>query len=193
TTHNQMFFVLDYNRSSNAIIKINPNTNPKDALAALESTFKKHDPNNPFEYEFVDQDYAQKFGEEEKVGKLAGFFALLAIFISCLGLFAMVSFVAEQRTREIGIRKILGASVQGIVALLSKDFLVLVIIALFIASPLAYYFMKQWLEGFTYHIEMQWWSFALAGALSIGIAFLTISFQSVKAALMNPIKSLRNE
>jgi len=193
TARNQMFFVLDYNRSSNAIIKINPNANPQDALAALETTFTKYDPNNPFEYEFVDQDYAQKFGEEERVGKLAGFFALLAIFISCLGLFAMVSFVAEQRTREIGIRKVLGASIGGIVTLLSKDFLILVVIALFIASPLAYYFMNQWLQGFTYHINIQWWFFVLAGALSIGIAFLTVSFQSVKAALANPIKSLRNE
>lgn len=193
TAHNQMFFVLDYNRSSNAIIKINPNANPQDALTALETTFKKYDPNNPFEYEFVDQDYAQKFGEEERVGKLAGFFALLAIFISCLGLFAMVSFVAEQRTREIGIRKVLGASIGGIITLLSKDFLILVVLALLIASPLAYYFMNQWLEGFTYHIEIQWWFFALAGILSIGIAFLTVSFQSTKAALSNPIKSLRNE
>ncbi|MEM8523127.1 MAG: ABC transporter permease [Bacteroidota bacterium] len=193
TAHNQMFFVLDYNRSSNAIVKINPNANPQDALAALEATFKKYDPNNPFEYEFVDQDYAQKFGEEERVGKLAGFFALLAIFISCLGLFAMVSFVAEQRTREIGIRKVLGASIGGIVALLSKDFLLLVVLALFIASPLAYYFMNQWLEGFTYHIEIQWWFFVVAGVLSIGIAFLTVSFQSVKAAVANPIKALRNE
>ena len=191
--HNQMFFVLDYNRSSNAIIKMNPNANPQDALAALETTFKKYDPNNPFEYEFVDEDYARKFGEEERVGKLAGFFALLAIFISCLGLFAMVSFVAEQRTREIGIRKVLGASISGIVALLSKDFLLLVIIALLIASPLAYYFMSQWLSKFTYSVQIQWWFFALAGLLVVGIALLTVGFQSVKAALANPVKSLRSE
>ncbi|MEM9884865.1 MAG: ABC transporter permease [Bacteroidota bacterium] len=193
TAHNQMFFVLDYQRTSNLIAKISPSANPKAALTTLEKTFKKYDPNNPFEYEFVDADYAQKFGEEERVGKLAGFFALLAIFISCLGLFAMATFVAEQRTREIGIRKVLGASISGIVALLSKDFLLLVMIALLVASPLAYYFMDQWLDNYVYSIQIQWWFFALAGVLVIGVAFLTVSFQSIKAALVNPVKSLRSE
>ncbi|MEM1324905.1 MAG: ABC transporter permease [Bacteroidota bacterium] len=191
--HNQMFFVLDYNRSSNLIAKIDKNANTQAALAQLETTFKKYDPNNPFDYEFVDQDYAQKFGQEERVGKLAGFFALLAIFISCLGLFGMVSFVAEQRTREIGIRKVLGASITNLVTLVSKDFLVLVIIALVIATPIAYYFMQSWLEDFTYRIQLQWWVFALAGLAAIGIALLTVSVQSVRAALANPVKSLRSE
>ncbi|MEM0992796.1 MAG: FtsX-like permease family protein [Bacteroidota bacterium] len=193
TAHNQMFFVLDYQRTSNLIAKISPSATPKAALAELEQTFQQYDPNNPFEYEFVDADYAQKFGEEERVGKLAGFFALLAIFISCLGLFAMAAFVAEQRTREIGIRKVLGASISGIVALLSKDFLLLVVIALLVASPLAYYFMDQWLDNYAYSIQIQWWFFVLAGGLVVGIAFLTVSFQSIKAALMNPVKSLRRE
>uniref|UniRef100_UPI0035B5C220 ABC transporter permease n=1 Tax=Dyadobacter beijingensis TaxID=365489 RepID=UPI0035B5C220 len=127
------------------------------------------------------------------MGKLAGYFAFLAVFISCLGLFGLATFTAEQRTKEIGVRKVLGASVAGIVALLSKDFLKLVVMAIVLASPVAWYVMKQWLQGFAYQIDIEWWMFALAGIIAVLIAVFTISFQSVRAALMNPVKSLRSE
>jgi putative ABC transport system permease protein len=189
----QMIFFIDYNRSNNAIVKIDPNQGLGEALGTIETIYKKYDPIHPVEYEFVDQGYAKKFGEEERIGRLAGFFALLAIFISCLGLFGMISFVAEQRTKEIGIRKVLGATVANIVSLLSKEFLKLVCIALLMATPLAWYFMNRWLENFAYRVDIQWWVFALAGVLAISIAMLTVSFQSVKAALANPVDALRDE
>ena len=121
------------------------------------------------------------------------FFAGIAILVSCLGLFGLAAYTAEQRTKEIGVRKVLGASVGNIVALLSKDFLKLVLVGIFIASPLAWYLMNGWLQGFAYKISIEWWVFALAGLLAVGIALLTVSFQSVKAALTNPVKSLRTE
>lgn len=192
-SNTQMFFMLSPEYTYNTVIKISPSSNTKEALATIEKVYQKYDPLNPFEYEFVDQSYAEKFGEEERIGKLAGFFALLAIFISCLGLFAMISFMAEQRTKEIGIRKVLGASITSIVALLSKDFIKLVLIAFLIATPIAYYFMSQWLQDFAYRIELHWWMFALAGFAAISIALLTVSFQSIRAALANPVNSLRNE
>ena len=127
------------------------------------------------------------------MSKLANYFAFLAIFISCLGLLGLAAFTAEQRTREIGVRKVLGANVRGIVSLLSKDFIRLVVIAIVIASPLAWYFMHRWLQDFAYRTPISWWIFALAGLLAILIAFLTVSFQAIKAAVANPIKSLRTE
>jgi ABC-type antimicrobial peptide transport system permease subunit len=127
------------------------------------------------------------------VSKLSNYFAFLAIFISCLGLFGLATFTAEQRTKEIGVRKVLGASIAGIVGLLSKDFLKLVGIAIMIASPVAWWLMNQWLQGFAYKIDIEWWMFVLAGILSVLIAVLTVSFQSIKAALMNPVKSLKSE
>jgi ABC-type antimicrobial peptide transport system permease subunit len=141
----------------------------------------------------VDEDYARKFGDEERVGKLATFFAILAIFISCLGLFGLASFVAEQRTKEIGVRKVLGASVTNLWALLSKDFVILVIISLFIASPIAYYFMNQWTQKYTFRTDISWWIFVLTGLGALSITLLTVSFQAIKAAVMNPVKSLRSE
>ena len=133
-----------------AIIKINPTVSAKDALSKIEPIFKKFNPEQPFEYQFVDEEYAKKFGDEERIGKLASFFAILAIAISCLGLFGLASFVAEQRTKEIGVRKVLGASVFNVWNLLSKDFVMLVIISFLIAIPLAYYFMHNWLQNYTY-------------------------------------------
>ncbi|GAB4051145.1 ABC transporter permease [Spirosoma litoris] len=163
------------------------------ALASIEMLWKEMNPKFPFSYRFIDDEYQKLYKSETVVGSLANYFAFLAIFISCLGLFGLSAFMAEQRTKEIGVRKVLGASVFGVVGLLSRDFLKLVFIAIIIASPLAWYAMNQWLQGFAYKIDISWWIFALAGLLAIGIALLTISFQSIKAALVNPVKSLRSE
>ncbi|GAB2789950.1 ABC transporter permease [Rhabdobacter roseus] len=162
-------------------------------LSAMEQTYQKVNPGFPLNFIFLDQAFDWMYRSERQVGTLAKWFAGLAFFISCLGLFGLATFTAEQRTKEIGVRKVLGASVVSIVALLSKDFLKLVLIAILIASPIAWYAMKEWLADFAYKIEISWWYFALAGGLAVGIALLTVSFQSVKAALMNPVKSLRSE
>jgi len=175
------------------LLKLNPALSAKDALSKIEPVFKKFNPDQPFSYSFVDEDYAKKFGNEVKVEKLAGVFAALAILISCLGLFGLTSFVAEQRKKEIGVRKVLGASVFNVWNLLSKDFVKLVTISFFIAAPLAYYFMHNWLQGYTYRTELSWWIFAAAGIGSLLITILVVSFQSIKAAIANPVKSLRTE
>lgn len=163
------------------------------ALASLKQLCRRLDPNTPFTYSFVDASYQQLYRGETIVGVLATAFAGLAIFIACLGLFGLATSMAEQRTKEIGVRKVLGASVTSVIGLLSQDFLKLVLIAIVIASPIAWYAMHRWLENFAYKIDIEWWVFAVAGLLAVGIALLTVSFQSVKAALMNPIKSLRSE
>lgn len=174
-------------------IRINPDKSVHDALATIESICKTYSPSVPFSYKFVDDEYAKKFSNEERIGKLASLFSILAIFISCLGLFGMASFMAEQRVKEIGVRKVLGASVFSLWGLLSKDFIILIIIALFIAIPVAYYAMNNWLLHYQYHSDMPWWIFAAVGAGAILIALLTVSYQSIHAALMNPVKSLRSE
>ncbi|MBD2701184.1 ABC transporter permease [Spirosoma sp. BT702] len=163
------------------------------AMASLESLAKRMNPKFPFSYQFADAEYENLYKSESMVGELANYFAFLAIFISCLGLFGLAAFTAEQRTKEIGVRKVLGASVSNIVGLLSQDFLKLVLIAIVISSPMAWYVMNRWLQNFSYKIGIEWWVFAIAGLLAIGIALLTVSFQSIKAALMNPVKSLRSE
>jgi len=163
------------------------------AIASTERLWKKFNPEYPFEYTFVDEAYNRLYQSEERIGQLFNFFSGIAILISCLGLFGLATFTAEQRTKEIGIRKVLGASVTSIVALLSKDFLKLVLIAIVIATPIAWYAMNEWLADFAYKIDISWWVFALAGGLAVGITLLTVSFQSVKAALMNPVESLRSE
>jgi ABC-type antimicrobial peptide transport system permease subunit len=175
------------------IIKISPAVGVTEALGKIEKVFKKYNPAQPFEYQFVDDEYSQKFSSEKRTGTLAGFFAVLAIFISCLGLFGMASFMAEQRTKEIGVRKVLGASVFNLWNLLSKDFVILIAIAVLIASPIAYYFMHDWLQNYQYHADMAWWIFALTAAGAMTITLLTVSYQSIKAALANPVKSLRSE
>jgi ABC-type antimicrobial peptide transport system permease subunit len=174
-------------------VKINPAAGVPEALSKIETVFKKYNPDIPFDYKFVDDEYARKFGNEERIGKLASFFAILAIFISCLGLFGMASFMAERRTKEIGVRKVMGASVFNLWKLLSRDFVVLVFISLLIAMPTAWYFMHNWLQNYQYRSEISWWIFAVAGAGILIITLLTVSFQSIKAALMNPVKSLRAE
>jgi predicted permease len=163
------------------------------ALASLEATYQRFNPKIPFSYQFADTEYQKLYKSETIIGTLANVFAGLAILIACLGLFGLAAFTAEQRTKEIGVRKVLGASVANVVMLLSKDFLKLVLIAIIIATPVAYLAMQQWLQNFEYKVDMAWWVFALAGALAISVALVTVSFQSIKAALMNPVKSLRTE
>ena len=165
----------------------------KQALATIEKLCKELNPNFTFTYYFTDADYQKLYNDEQVVGKLSKAFAFLAIFISCLGLLGLAMFTAEQRVKEIGIRKVLGASVGSLFTLLSKEFLILVMIALGIASPLAWWAMHTWLQGYSYQTSIDWWVFALSAVLSILIALLTVSFQSAKAALMNPVKSLRSE
>ena len=175
------------------VFKINPGSSTRDALAKIEAAFKKYSPLQPFDYKFVSEEYEQKFGTEERIGKLASVFATLAIFISCLGLFGMATFMAEQRIKEIGVRKVLGASVANLWGLLSRDFVGLVVISLFISMPTAYYFMQKWLLNYEYRSGLPWWIFAGAGAGALIITILTVSYQSIKAALANPVKSLKTE
>ncbi|WP_425290969.1 ABC transporter permease [Spirosoma linguale] len=164
-----------------------------EALTIIEQLTHQLNPGYPFTYHFLDEAYEKLYRSETLVNRLINFFGVLAILISCLGLFGLATFSAEQRTKEIGVRKVLGASVSSVVALLSKDFLKLVLLAIVIASPIAWYAMTQWLQNFTYKIDIEWWMFMLAGLLAVGIALLTVGFQSIKAALMNPVKSLRSE
>lgn len=187
------FFSLDKNAVTVIAVKIAPQVGVSTALSKIENIFKKYNPAAPFEYKFVDEAYAAKFSNEVRIGKLAGFFAVLAIFISCLGLFGLASFVAEQRTKEIGVRKVLGATILNVWRLLSKDFVILVFISLLIASPIAYYFMNGWLENYQYRINISWWIFALAGVIAFFLTLTMVSFQAIKAAIANPVKSLRTE
>ena len=174
-------------------IRLNPALSPAAALSKIEPVFRSLNPSSPFDYKFVDEEYGQKFIAEQRVGTLSTIFAAFAIFISCLGIFGLASFVAEQRRKEIGVRKVLGASVAGVWGLLSKEFMILVVIAFLIAMPLAYYFMDRWLQGYEYRTNMSWWIFAVAGFGAMGITLMTVSYQTIKAALMNPVKSLRSE
>jgi putative ABC transport system permease protein len=173
-------------------VRLRPGTE-KPAIAKVSELWTTAVPAVPFEYNFLDASFAGLYRSEAKTGSVLGVFTGLALFIGCLGLFALAAFTAEQRTKEIGIRKVLGAGVAGITGLLAKDFLKLVFIAIVIAVPVAYYFMNKWLADFAYRIELQWWIFALAGIAAISIAALTVSFQSIRAALANPVESLRNE
>jgi putative ABC transport system permease protein len=165
----------------------------KEALTALEGLSKELNPKFPFSYSFSDDAYAYLYKSEQIVSKLSNYFALLAIFISCLGLFGLAAFSASQRTKEIGVRKVLGASVSNIISLLLNGFLKPVVIAIIIAIPVSQYFMQHWLNGFAYKIDLEWWVFALAGLVAIAIALLTVSYQAVRAALANPVKNLRTE
>jgi ABC-type antimicrobial peptide transport system permease subunit len=174
-------------------LRIKPGVSPARALPRMEAVFKNVLPDVAFDYQFVDQAYAAKFAAEERTQQLAAVFAGLAIFISCLGLSGLAAFTAEQRTKEIGIRKVLGASVTGVWRLLSKEFVYLVGVACLIALPLSYYGLSRWLAQYTYRTELTWWIFAGAGATALFITLLTVSYQAIKAGLANPVKSLRNE
>jgi len=189
----QTFFYLWDKRMNNMNVRINPKMSMHDALAKIGGIFKKYDAGTPFSYQFIGDDYAKKFDNEERVGKLAGCFAGLAIFISCLGLFGMASFMAEQRIKEIGIRKVLGATVFNLWQLLSMDFVNLIIISLLIATPVSYYFMHKWLLGYQYRTQITWWVFAIAAIGAMSLTLLTVSYQSIKAAVANPVKSLKTE
>lgn len=177
----------------NMLIRTNDKKAMAKTLEAIANTLKKFDSAYPFNYRFVDERYAEKFKEQQQTASLALTFSLLAILISCMGLFGLISYIAETRVKEIGIRKVLGASVSTIVTMLSTDFIKLVCLSILIASPIAWWAMNKWLEDFTYKIDAEWWIFTVAGLISIAIALLTVSVQSIRAAMANPVDSLRNE
>lgn len=177
----------------NMVVRTSPTLPIDQSLEQLKQILKKFNPAYPFEYQFVDEQFAWKLKEQQQTAQLAFIFSSLAIFISCLGLFGLASYITELRTKEIGIRKVLGASVSGITGMLSKDFIKLVLIAILIASPIAWWAMYKWLQDFPYRIDMQWSVFVLAGLAALTLAIVTVSMQSIKAALSNPVKSLRDE
>ncbi len=174
-------------------MRLNPLLSPAKAISLIYPVFKRLNPDGLFDYKFVDEEYGSKFAAEQRIGTLSTVFAILAIFISCLGIFGLASFVAAQRIKEIGVRKILGASVINLWSLLSKEFIGLVMLAFIIAVPIAYYFMDQWLQKYEYRTNITWWVFGVAGAGALFITLLTISFQAIRAAVANPVKSLRTE
>ena len=190
----QAVYAFDkYQSASYWSLRLNQNQSMSKNLATVEAVYKNYFPDAAFSYDFVDKEYAKKFATEERIASLAKVFTLLAMLISCLGLFGLASFVAEQRTKEIGVRKVLGASVPNLWLLLSKDFVVLVIIALLIASPIAFYLMQQWIQKFAYRTNISIWVFVAAGAGALVVTLCTVSFQAIKAAVANPVKSLRTE
>lgn len=180
------------NDKDNIYVRLNKQNIPA-ALKFITDEYRKFDPEHTPDYHFLNQNFAHQYEAEQKQGNILLVFTILSIIIACLGLFGLVTFIAEQRIKEIGIRKILGASVSAIVSLLSKDFMKLVILAIVIASPIAWWAMSKWLEGFAYRVIISWWVFALAGMVAVLIALFTVSFQAIKAAIANPVKSLRSE
>jgi len=188
-----MMYHLSMEEENVFIMKINPKLSASQAIASIENVFKQFDPATAMEFKFVDEDFDKKFGDEERIGKLASVFAVLAVVISCLGLFGLASFVAEQRTKEIGIRKVVGATIFNLWTLLSKEFVILVLIACVLAIPLAWYGMYQWLQKYDYRTDIHWWIFAIAVFGALTITILTVSFQAIKAAMANPVNALRSE
>lgn len=174
-------------------IRLNPNKDQQQALQQISDVFKKHNPNYPVDLRFVDENYAKKFDKEKRTAKLTATFSALAIFIACLGLFGLVAYAVVQRRKEIGVRKVLGASISSINTLISKEFLQLVILAFIIASPIAWWAMNNWLDSFTYRIKMDWWMFILVGIIATLIALITVSLLAIRAARANPVDSLRDE
>lgn len=174
-------------------IRLSVGKSISEQIRAMEVIFKKYNPYYPFDFKFVDAEYEKKFKSEQLVGRLSNIFALLTIIISCLGLFGLAAYTAEQRSKEIGIRKVLGASVLSIISLLSRDFIRLVIISIFLASPLAWYFLSNWLQAFPYRVQLNWWVFVLSGAMAVMVAILTVSFQAYKASMVNPVDILKYE
>lgn len=186
-------FFCTLSRVNNVMVSIKPGEPVKNALGKIEAVFKKYNSGAPLSYTFNDEDYAKKFSDEQRIGKLATFFTTLAIFISCLGLFGLASFVAEQRKKEIGVRKVLGASVYNLWQMLSKEFVLLVFISCFIAMPLAWYYLNNWLRQYDYKTTISFWVPIVSGAGALAITLITVSFQAIKAAMANPVKSLRTE
>jgi ABC-type antimicrobial peptide transport system permease subunit len=174
-------------------IKFNPKLATQDALSKTEQVFKEYNPNYPFDYQFLDEAYAKKFEETQKTGKLATIFAGLTIFISCLGLFGLAAYMAESRTKEIGVRKVLGASIFSVTKMLSKEFIVLISISCLIGFPIAYWAMNKYISDFSYRSEINWEIFVITAVLALLITVLTVSYQSIKAAMANPVDSLRDE
>ena len=184
--------LMKYNPYYGLIIRAK-NADMKNLITSLESKWNSFGSGESFGYAFLDELYNETYLKEQNMNAILRIFAFLTIFVACLGLFGLVTFTAQQRFKEIGIRKVLGSSVPQIVGMLAKDFIKLVIVAMVIAFPVGYYLMNKWLQDFTYRIEVEWWVFALAALITVCIAFVTISFRSIKAALMNPVKSLRTE
>jgi len=174
-------------------MRLNPQMNTKEALSKIETVYKKYATGLPFEYKFIDAEFAKKFGEEERIGKLSSLFTYLAMFISILGLLGLTVYSAEKRTKEIGIRKVLGASVAGIWRLLSGEFIMLTFISFIIAVPLSWFFMNEWLQNFEYRTSISSWIYIAIGAVTLLLTIGVISFQTIKAAIANPVKSLRTE
>jgi putative ABC transport system permease protein len=188
-----IFMIGDSDRANVITAKLNPHRSASETLPVIGSIFKKYDPGTPFEYHFNDEQYEQKFKMEDRIGRLAGFFTIFAIFISCLGLFGMASFMAEQRIKEIGVRKVLGASVVDLWGLLSRDFLFLVGLSFFIALPLAGYIMSGWLRHYDYRVTISAWVFVVTVVLALTITLATVSWQAIRAAMANPVRSLRTD
>ena len=174
-------------------IRIAPEVSTGEALSRIKAVFDKVVPSALFDYKFVDEEYARKFNQEERIGKLSGIFTVLAVFISCLGLFGLIAYVAEQRTKEIGIRKVMGASAFTIWKMLSRDFVMLVLIACLIAIPAAAYILSEWLTRYEYHTSISWWVWLGTALGAVLITLLTVSAKALNAAKMNPVKSLRSE
>lgn len=174
-------------------IRLNPNVSAAAAVDKIKAIFSEYYPSLPIDYKFVDDEFNTKFRTEERIGKLSSVFSVLAIFVSCLGVFGLASFFAEQRAKEVGVRKILGASVFNIWEILSKDFVLLVFISCFIAIPAAGYFLHRWLQQYELRTQLSWWIFAGAGLVALLVTLLTVSYHAIKAATTNPVKSLRAE
>ena len=186
--------LLFYSRWKGNVLYIRTSANNvQQAIAVAEKQYKKYAGNIPFRYNFLDKSFEAQYKSDQRAGTLFNAFAGIAIFISCLGLFGLATYTAQVKTKEIGIRKVLGASVAGIVKLISKDFLKLVIIAIIIATPISWWAMNKWLQGFEYRVNISWWIFISAGIIATCIALFTISYQAIKAAIANPVKSLRTE
>jgi ABC-type antimicrobial peptide transport system permease subunit len=162
-------------------------------ISLASSLWRDNVPDRIFEYQFLDDEFEKLYEKDQRTALMFNIFSVVAILISCMGLFALAAFTAERRTKEIGVRKVLGASVSGIIGLLSKDFVVMVGIGIAIASPLAGYVMQQWLQNFAYRIDIQWWFFVVAGLIAMSIALITVSIQAIRAALVNPVQSLKSE
>jgi len=186
-------YSINYNEGNWINLKLPPKKSLAHSLERIEAEFAKFAPSIPFEFQFVDDAFGNKFKTEERIRKLSGMFSALAIFISCLGLFGLAAFMAERRTKEIGVRKVLGASILSLFTMLSKDFMLLILFSGLIAVPFAYYLMSQWLENYTYHINIPWWVFGVAVSSVMLVALFTISYQAARAAVINPVKSLRTE
>ncbi|RYF85241.1 MAG: FtsX-like permease family protein, partial [Chitinophagaceae bacterium] len=188
-----LILFCDTSNVNQLLVKLKAGQDAKLAVSKIEKVIRTSEPAYPFEYRFLDAEFDNLFKGETMIGKLSRIFAFLAILISCLGLFGLAAHTAERRTKEIGIRKVLGATIPNVISLLSKDFLKLVALASLIAFPLAWFMMHKFLQGFAYRIPMQWWVFVVAGVAAVLIALFTVSFQAIKAAITNPVKSLRTE